>query len=443
MAHFETRRWEADFTTPGGRQNRKSFTYQAFVPDALEGFDPSLPSTSISLVVEAEQAVQALNLRPPPLASLEVLARRLLRSEAVASSFIEGLKISQRRLARAEAGGDEAHDLTARSVLGNVAAMEAAVELGARTRALTVSDLEHVHRLLMEATDRPGLAGRLRTTQNWIGGLSYNPSRAAYIPPPPEFVKPLMEDLVKFSSREDLPATIQAAVAHAQFETLHPFGDGNGRTGRALIHAILRRRGLAPRFVQPVSLILATNAGDYIAGLTAFRQGHLADWLDLFARALTTAARRSGELADDIAKLQASWRERAGHPRGDSSAEALITALPAYPLLTMTSAARLLGRSLQAANTALADLEAAGVVTQVSMGRRNRAFEAKELLQLVNAFERALATRDDEDQPSRPAPARRRRRRLSEIARSSPLAPTSRRVLRGAGPGPGMPGPPG
>ena len=112
MAHFETRRWEADFTTPGGRQNRKSFTYQAFVPDALEGFDPSLPSTSISLVVEAEQAVQALNLRPPPLASLEVLARRLLRSEAVASSFIEGLKISQRRLARAEAGGAGSHPQT-------------------------------------------------------------------------------------------------------------------------------------------------------------------------------------------------------------------------------------------------------------------------------------------------------------------------------------------
>jgi hypothetical protein len=123
----------------------------------------------------------------------------------------------------------------------------------------------------------------------------------------------------------------------------------------------------------------------------------------------STLRTSSQRLAADIAKLQATWRERARRPRGDSSAEALITALPAYPLLTMTAAARLLGRSLQAANTALADLEAAGVVTQVSIGRRNRAFEAKELLQLVNTFERALATRDDEDEPSRPAPARRGR----------------------------------
>ncbi len=405
MPRFENRRWEADFSAPGGKRNRRSFTYRAFVPDALEGFAPSLPAATVALVSEAGQAVQTLNLDPPQLASLEVLARRLLRAEAVASSWIEGLKISQRRLAQAEVGADDAKDVTAKSVLGNVAAMNAAVDLGSSQTQLGVSDVLEIHRLLMESTDDPRLAGKLRTTQNWIGGTSYNPLNAVFVPPPHELVEPLMEDLVQFASRTDLPAVVQAAVAHAQFETIHPFGDGNGRTGRALIHVVLRRRGLTPRFVPPVSLVLATNASEYIAGLTAFREGRLTEWLDAFARALRTAAKKSADLARDIAVMQAAWRERAGNPRADSSAEALIVALPAYPVITAASAAKLLDRSVQAANTALALLESAGVVKQMSLGRRNRAFEAPELLSLVNSFERELAIPDVGGRPARPAPA--------------------------------------
>lgn len=92
------------------------------------------------------------------------------------------------------------------------------------------------------------------------------------MPPPPERVKELMEDLVAFMNRGDLPPVVQAAIAHAQFEIIHPFADGNGRVGRALIHVVLRRRGLAPRYVPPVSLVLAADARAYVAGLTAFRE---------------------------------------------------------------------------------------------------------------------------------------------------------------------------
>ncbi|HEX9243983.1 MAG TPA: Fic family protein [Anaeromyxobacter sp.] len=409
MPRFENRRWEADFSAPGAKKNRRSFTYKAFVPDALEGFAPSLPAATVALVSDAEQTVQTLNLDPPQLASLEVVARRLLRAEAVASSSIEGLKISQRRLAEAELGADDARDVTAKSVLGNVAAMDAALELGSSKAALQVSDVLEIHRLLMESTDHPDRAGKLRTTQNWIGGTSYNPLNAVFVPPPPELVESLMEDLVRFASRSDLPAAVQAAVAHAQFETIHPFGDGNGRTGRALIHVVLRRRGLTPRFVPPVSLVLATNASEYIAGLTAFREGRLTGWLDGFARALRSAAKKSADLARDIAAMQAAWRQRAGNPRADSSAEGLIVALPAYPVLTAASAAKVLDRSVQAANTALAVLENAGVLKQVSLGRRNRAFEAPELLNLVSAFERELAIPDTGGSPPRPRHAARRR----------------------------------
>ena len=401
MPRKVTRRWVADLSIPGGRRHKRNFAYEAFVPDLVADLDPVLPSTVVARCSEAEQAVRALNLDPPHLGNLEALARRLLRSEAVASSWIEGIKISHRRLAKVEASNEE-RDATARAVLGNVTAMEDAVELGASQKTLRLADLLRMHADLMRETSQARLGGKLRERQNWIGTNPYSPAGAVFVPPPETEVKPLVEDLVRFCNRTDLPPALQAAVAHAQFETIHPFGDGNGRTGRALIHVVLRRRGLTPRFVPPVSLVLATHREAYVDGLVAFREGRLADWADIFGRALHASARRAADLAQEVARLQDRWRERAGHPRSDSSAEALIVALPAYPVLTVASAAEILGRSVQAANSALAQLEEAGVVTQVSLGRRNRAFEAKELLQLVNVFERILATPDDGDDPARP-----------------------------------------
>lgn len=409
MPRLVRRRWEADLSVPGGRRHKQSFSYDAFVPDRIADADPVLASTVSARCSEAEQAIQALNLDPPRLSSLEALARRLLRSEAVASSWIEGVRISHRRLAKVEASSEE-NDATAQAVLGNVAAMEASVGLGASRKALRLADVLDIHAGLMRSTMQADIGGKLRARQNWIGTNPYSPAGASFVPPPEDEVPPLMEDLVAFCNRTDLPPTVQAAMAHAQFETIHPFGDGNGRTGRALIHLVLRRRGLTRRFVPPVSLVLATNRNEYIAGLVAFREGRLADWVETFAVALHAATHRAADLANEVAELQARWRERAGHPRADSSAEALIAALPAYPVLTVASAAKVLGRSIQAANTALALLEAAGVVAQVSLGRRNRAFEAKELLQLVNVFERRLGTADD-GEPVRRAPARKRTRR--------------------------------
>jgi Fic family protein len=151
-------------------------------------------------------------------------------------------------------------------------------------------------------------------------------------------VKDLMEDLVAFMNRADLPPVDQAATAHAQFEAIHPFADGNGRVGRALIHVVLRHRGLAPRYVPPVSLVLAADAKAYVAGLTAFREDHAAEWILLFARAIDRAAAKGSELALRLADLQGRWRARAGRPRRHSSAEALIVDLPAHPIVTVATA---------------------------------------------------------------------------------------------------------
>jgi len=146
VSRFETLSWPADPTVPGGRSERRSFRYQAFVPDPIAALQLSIPSSVAASVSAAERAIDALNRDPPRLASLEVLARRLLRSESVASSRIEGLVLSQRRLARAEAEEDAARDETARSVLGNVTAMEKAVALGTGAMPLRLKDVLAIHR---------------------------------------------------------------------------------------------------------------------------------------------------------------------------------------------------------------------------------------------------------------------------------------------------------
>jgi Fic family protein len=404
MARFETHIWPADPTAPGNRAERQSVRYRSFVPDRIGDLQLSLPSPVAAAVSSAERAVDALNRDPPRLANLEVLARRLLRAESVASSRIEGLVLSQRRLARAEAEGTDARDETARSILGNVAAMNHAVEIGSDAKPLRLGNILQVHRLLMLATTTPQIAGQLREMQNWIGGNAYNPGRADFVPPSPEHVKGLMNDLVAFMNRTDLPPVVQAAIAHAQFETIHPFADGNGRVGRALIHAVLRRRGLAPHYVPPVSLLLATDAKAYVAGLTAFREDRATDWILLFAKAIERAAVKASELATGLARLQEKWRERAGRPRRHSSAEALIVELPAHPIVTVATAQEFLGRSKQAVNEAIAVLAEKGVLHPITLAKRNRAWEARELFDLINAAERELATPSDDDEPARPVP---------------------------------------
>lgn len=406
MARYETRSWPADPSAPGGRVERRAFSYRAFVPDPVAKLQLALPSNVAAAVSTAERAVDALNRDPPRVASLEVLARRLLRAESVASSRIEGLVLSQRRLARAEAEEADARDETARSVLGNVAAMEHAVALGAGTKPLRLSDVLAIHRHLMLATSTPQIAGQLRERQNWIGGNAYNPGRADFVPPAPERVKDLMDDLVAFMNRTDLPPVVQAAIAHVQFETIHPFADGNGRVGRALIHVVLRRRGLAPRYVPPVSLVLAADAKAYVGGLTAFREDRPADWILLFAQSIERAAAKAGELALRLAELQERWRARAGRPRRHSSAEALIVELPAHPIVTVGTAQKLLGRSKQAVNEAIAVLAEKRVLHAITLAKRNRAWEARDVFDLINDFERELATPTGDDEPSRPSPRR-------------------------------------
>jgi Fic family protein len=416
VAKVIRRHWASDAGTGLARRDRLSCDYEAYLPDALSDRPIMLTSKTAADVADAERAIAVFDAEAATLADTEALARILLRAESVASSRIEGLEVGARRLLRAEAAielGAETSDVTATEVLSNIDAIAAAVKSINPGEPITLDLLLDFHRRLLAGTRLDTHAGTIREEQNWIGGSSYNPCSAAFVPPPPEYVPGLLDDLCRFCNSNDIPAVAQAAIAHAQFETIHPFVDGNGRTGRALIHLVLRRRGLATRVLPPVSLVLATWADDYVLGLDATRYRGAASsaaardgtdlWVGRFAAACTGAVADAASFEERTRQLQESWRTQLGSVRANSATDVLLRRLPGAPILTVTSAARLIGRSFTAANDAIRRLSGVGILRQITIGRRNRAFEAPEVIEAFTALERQLASPGGDTRISEPA----------------------------------------
>jgi len=423
VSKFLRRRWQSTLDAGLSRKDRQGCEYEAYVPDPLIDRSFRLDGSVAADVADAERAIASLDASATALANTEALARLLLRAESVASSFIEGLVVGGRRLLRAEAArtaGETSVDVTADEVLGNIDAMTWAVDTLSTADSVTVHGLLQVHERLLAPTRLREHAGKIRTVQNWIGGSIFNPCSAAFVPPPPEHVETLLDDLCDFVNDDSLPAVAQAAIAHAQFETIHPFVDGNGRTGRALIHVILRRRTVAGRILPPISLVLATWSRSYVEGLTESRYRGRAtsaaaheginNWIGMFAAACGRAVNDATAFEEQVAHIQHEWRSVVGDVRQGSAVDMLIGALPGAPVVSVSSAADLIARSFQATNEAMTRLEAAGVVQQVNVGRRNRAFEAPAIIDAFTALERKLASPTGDTHvspPERPAPARR------------------------------------
>ena len=404
MAHLEQRRWPGE---PSGwtRRDRRPCDYAVCWPGFVANRSFVIDGDVAADVADAEAALVYLDASVAALGSTEALARLLLRAECVASSQIEGLEVDTRRLLRADAArtlGDPVSDVTAAEVLANIDAMSWGLGAAEPDEEITLERLLETHRRLMAGTRLAEHGGRIRTQQNWIGGGDFNPCSAAFVPPPPEAVPGLLDDLMAFCNQDMLPALAQAAIAHAQFETIHPFVDGNGRTGRVLLHLVLRRRRLGERIVAPVSLVLATWATDYVAGLMGTRYIGPADspeamaginrWVALLASACRRAVEDAEWFETRVRELQASWIERVGPTRRDSTVRHLIEALPGMPVLSTASAAKATDRSFQATSQAVKRLTDAGVLRQITVGRRNRAFEAPDLIDAFTTLERRLAS---------------------------------------------------
>jgi Fic family protein len=387
MDHTEIERlWEPSLTGLGGRRARKPARYRAFVPGEIADYDWTLDSATAEAIFEAERRCRELQTTSRSV-GLDTVARQLLRSEAVASSKIEGLVLSHRRLAKAAAV--PSGDVTAQSVLANVAAIEAAYEFArGSSEPFSVDALRRIHARLFEATPQERWGGVVRDRQNWIGGDATTPVSADFVPPPEDEVPRLLTDLAAFCNRDDLPPVLQAAVAHAQYETIHPFMDGNGRAGRALIGMVLIRRGVANAVLPPISLILAGDADTYVRGLTSYRYTSGTDWVDFFSGALIRAANSSELLARQVEELTERWLEAAGTPRAGSAPRRLIAALPTNPVLTLATAQSITGLSDEACRRALNRLEQSEVLHETTAGKRNRVWESVGLFDLLDRIER-------------------------------------------------------
>ena len=407
MGRFVTRHWTPDLTAPGPRRARKGGTFQAFIPDRLVERPFKIDARVAADIADAERAMIELDAtvatdRDPH--RLEVLARLLLRAEAVGSSRVEGLVVSPRKLAVADAAPGTKPSARAEEVVRNIRALQEALDLASKPGPVTVDQLCAIHTRLLAQTRDASLGGLVRTEQNWIGG--YTPLDADYVPPPPSQVPPLLEDLCAFLSSDEVSPLMHAAIAHAQFETIHPFADGNGRTGRALLQLVLRRRGLCRQFVPPLSLVLATWSGRYIAALMGTRiargPGTPTDeegwnrWLETVAEAARVACEQAHEYERRVDELVDSWRarvlEKVGALRTDAAAWVLLDCLAAAPLLTARTAVQLTGRSPRAIDGAIAQLVRAGVLKQVGGRQRYRLFEATGVFDIITETERALAS---------------------------------------------------
>ena len=367
MAFYVDLLWNPQDATHLSREDRAPGHYRAYVPDEL---GERLPQIGQEAQQSAEDALTVLARADERIGARGGYVNHLLiRSESISSSWIEGNRITPKKLAIAELL--QRGTRVALDVVANVRATEEAIAaLADRHRPVTTADIEHLQHVI-----EPGLEIGLRTEQNWVGGSGWSPLRADFVPPPETEVRRLVEDLVRFVTATNGNPVVRAAIAHAQFETIHPFIDGNGRTGRALIHTVLRRTDALRNTLIPISTVFAGETATYIAGLTAFRKDppRLDDWIIGFARAAELAAANAVRLSSDIAALDDATRDTLiryrqdqgispAKPRRDAVILGILDTLATEPVLTIETVAARHDVSGAAAHRALVELAEAGIL---------------------------------------------------------------------------------
>jgi len=358
-------------------RERHSGPYRAAVVPTIADLSLHIPGPIAALADEATAEVSRFDAEIG--SELAPFAAVLLRSESASSSRIENLTSSAQAIALAELGSPDKRNAT--EIVGNVDAMKAAIALA---DCLDADAILAMHAALMQnnPSERPGL---WRTEQVWIGGDSFGPHGAAFVPPHHSRVVAAIDDLVRFTQRSDVPLLTQAAIAHAQFETIHPFTDGNGRTGRALIHAMLRGHGLTRKVTVPVSAGLLTDTQAYFSSLTNYRNGDPAPIVEQVATAAVTAIANGRQLVTDLNQLRAEWRDRIP-ARRDSAAWRLAELLLRQPVIDSAVVAGELGLSAANALRPIAPLVEAGVLTELTGSKRGRIWRSREVLAALDDF---------------------------------------------------------
>ncbi|HVQ50066.1 MAG TPA: Fic family protein [Mycobacterium sp.] len=358
-------------------RKRHAGAYRSAVVPSIANLSPRLSGEVASLAEEASVDIARfdaeLGTEVAPFASV------LLRSESASSSEIENLTSGAKAIALAELGSTAKRNAT--EIVGNVAAMKAALELADRLDGDAVLAMQDA---LIGEHD-PAIAGRWREEQVWIGGGSFGPHGAEFVPPHHEHIPALIDDLITFAGRTDLPLLSQAAIAHAQFETIHPFADGNGRTGRALIHAMLRGHGLTRNVTVPVSAGLLVDTRSYFDSLTAYREGNPAAVVEKLAQASFAAVTNGRQLILELRGVREDWNQRI-RARRDASAWRLADVLIRQPVVDAGTVAAELNTTTKNVLRAVDPLVEAGVLTEFTGFARNRMWQSPEVLAALDGF---------------------------------------------------------
>jgi Fic family protein len=305
----------------------------------------------------------------------------LLRSESAASSRIEHLSASARAIATTEVGEGQ-HGSAATEIVANTRSMQAAIDMA---DALDANTILALHRVLMK-NDPSIIAGQWRTEQVWIGPGTAGPRLADFVPPNSDRLPALMNDLTTFMTRDDLPVLALAATSHAQFETIHPFPDGNGRTGRALIHAILRNRAMTRSTTVPISAGLLADTAAYFEALTRYRTGDTAPIVSMICSASLRAVTNGRTLVSDLRSIRRAWGERLKVRRG-SDALRLADLLIRQPVVTTEVITQELGVRANNVARVVGPFVTAGILIASRSGSRGRTiWRSPEVLSELDSF---------------------------------------------------------
>ena len=352
--------------------------YQAAISANIADLTVNLPS---DVLADAEDASREVTRFDAELGGeIAPFASVLLRTESAASSNIENLTASARAITEAELPGAKT-TANAKVIVANTAAMVAAINLADNIDADAILAM---HKALMRDVD-PKSAGRWREEQVWIGGGTHGPRGAMFVPPHHSRVRAAIDDLLRFAQRDDIPVVPQISLAHAQFETIHPFTDGNGRTGRALIQAMLRRKGLTRNVTVPVSAGLLTDTDSYFAALTAYREGDAAPIVRRISQAAVAAVFNGRELVSELHAVRAEWNNKIT-ARSDSAVWQIADLLLRRPVINTALLTEELGIESKHARRYLEPLSAAGIIIETSSGPRSRVWRSPEVIAALDAF---------------------------------------------------------
>ncbi len=383
----EQRPW-AQTQRGGTREDRTLRSVTVSLPPYIAKIDVNIDA---DIAVELEAAMSEISrLDSTHGTHLAALSTLLLRTESVASSKIERVEASSDDYARALHGGRG--NSSAVSMVAATTALNEMITSVDRDARVLMSAILRAHEALMREDPTEGQhAGRLRTVQNWIGGSDYSPRDALYVPPPPGTLHAYIDDLMEFVNRNDIPVLIQAAIAHAQFESIHPFADGNGRIGRALINTIFRRRGATTRLVVPLASALVAHRERYFGALNAYRTGDLRPLILTFANSSKTAAAESRTTAERLAEMPVEWRDMVGPIRRHSATDKLLLLLPSTPIVSSDDVASLVDAPRSSVFGAIKRLHDTGVLRPLTDRKRDQVWGASLVLDELDDLGRRIA----------------------------------------------------